>query len=74
LSQQATARDRGVFSGSYACVGGTSAVLPVALHIPGGPPPPVALVAGLLALLEHVEAEPSTGVGGENVPRRRPAP
>jgi Ni,Fe-hydrogenase III small subunit len=48
-------RDGGVFSGSYACVGGVSAVLPVDLHIVGCPPSPVALLKGLLALLENVE-------------------
>src|SRR5471032_2135619 len=52
------ARDGGVFSGSYACVGGVSAVLPVDLHIPGCPPSPIALLVGLLALLESA----STGV------------
>src|SRR5512142_506234 len=48
-------RDGGVFSGSYACVGGGSAVLPVDLHIVGCPPSPIALLKGLLALLECVE-------------------
>ena len=49
------ARDGGVFSGSYACVGGVSAVLPVDLHIRGCPPSPNALLKGLLALLETVQ-------------------
>jgi Ni,Fe-hydrogenase III small subunit len=44
--------DGGVFAGSYACVGGVSAVLPVDLHIRGCPPSPIALLRGLLALLE----------------------
>lgn len=48
-------RDGGVFSGSYACVGGVSAVLPVDLHIGGCPPSPTALLQGLLALLDCVE-------------------
>jgi Ni,Fe-hydrogenase III small subunit len=48
------ARNGGVFAGSAACVGGVSAVLPVDLHIPGCPPSPVALLRGLLALLENV--------------------
>ena len=48
------ARDGGVFSGSYACVGGVSVVLPVDLHVPGCPPSPTALLKGLLALLETV--------------------
>jgi Ni,Fe-hydrogenase III small subunit len=49
------ARDGGVFSGSYACVGGVSTVLPVDLHIRGCPPSPIALLKGLLALLETVQ-------------------
>src|SRR5437764_1224627 len=54
------ARDGGVFAGSYACVGGVSAVLPVDLHIRGCPPSPIALLKGLLALLETVQ----TGANG----------
>jgi len=48
------ARNGGVFAGSAACVGGVSAVLAVDLHIPGCPPSPVALLKGLLALVESV--------------------
>ena len=48
------ARDGGCFAGSYAVVGGVSAVLPVDLHIPGCPPPPLEMLRGLLALLETV--------------------
>ena len=51
------ARDGGFFSGSYACVGGVSAVLPVDLHIGGCPPSPIALLRGLLALLETVQSD-----------------
>jgi Ni,Fe-hydrogenase III small subunit len=50
------ARDGGMFSGSPACVGGVSQVLPVDLHIRGCPPSPVVLLKGLLALLESVAA------------------
>jgi Ni,Fe-hydrogenase III small subunit len=53
------ARDGGVFSGSYACVGGVSVVLPVDLHIRGCPPSPITLLKGLLALLETVQADRS---------------
>jgi Ni,Fe-hydrogenase III small subunit len=53
----ACARDGGVFAGSYACAGGVSAVLPVDLHIPGCPPSPLALLGGLLALLEGASAD-----------------
>ncbi|PDQ19726.1 hydrogenase [Mesorhizobium sanjuanii] len=50
------ARNGGCFAGSYAVVGGVSEVLPVDLHIPGCPPPPVEILKGLLALLEGVNA------------------
>jgi Ni,Fe-hydrogenase III small subunit len=42
----------GVFAGSYACAGPVSTVIPVDLHIPGCPPPPVELLKGLLALMD----------------------
>lgn len=45
-------RDGGVFAGSYACVGGVSAVIPVDVHILGCPPTPMQLLEGLLALLQ----------------------
>jgi Ni,Fe-hydrogenase III small subunit len=48
------AADGGMFAGSYACVGGVSAVVPVDLHIRGCPPRPVDLLKGLLALLQDV--------------------
>lgn len=59
------ARDGGIFSGSYACVGGVSAVLPVDLHIRGCPPSPIALLKGLLALLECVDHGMTADVGKE---------
>jgi NADH-quinone oxidoreductase B subunit len=46
------ARDGGIFAESYAVAGGVEAVVPVDLHIPGCPPNPTALLAGLLTLLE----------------------
>ena len=42
----------GMFSGSYACGGPVSAVLPVDLSIPGCPPPPIEILKALLALVE----------------------
>ncbi|MCB9946593.1 MAG: NADH-quinone oxidoreductase subunit NuoB [Rhodospirillaceae bacterium] len=48
--------DGGCFAGSYAVVGGVSAVVPVDLHIRGCPPSPTALLQGLLALLEQASA------------------
>ena len=44
--------DGGLFAGSYAVTGGVSQVVPVDLHIRGCPPPPVAILKGLIALLE----------------------
>ena len=49
----ACARDAGIFAGSYAVAGGVKDVIPVDLHIPGCPPSPKALLAGLLALLQN---------------------
>ena len=45
-------RDGGIFAPSPACVGGVSRVVPVDVHIAGCPPTPLALLSGLLALLE----------------------
>jgi len=50
------AKDGGCFAGSYAVVGGVDAVVPVDLHIPGCPPAPIAMLKGLLALIERVDS------------------
>jgi len=44
--------DGGLFAGSYACIGAVEKVVPVDLRIRGCPPDPIALLKGLLALLE----------------------
>jgi Ni,Fe-hydrogenase III small subunit len=44
-------RDAGIFRGSYAVVGGVADVVPVHAVIPGCPPSPHALLAGLLAVI-----------------------
>ena len=44
--------DGGIFSRSYAVIGGVSGVVPVDLHIRGCPPDPIQLLKGLLTLLE----------------------
>jgi Ni,Fe-hydrogenase III small subunit len=49
----------GVFDNSYACAGPVSAVIPVDLSIPGCPPPPIAILKGLLALLAQPGAAES---------------
>jgi Ni,Fe-hydrogenase III small subunit len=43
--------DGGLYAGSYACVGGVSAVIPVDLHLSGCPPTPANLIKGLLTLM-----------------------
>jgi len=40
----------GVFGRSFICAGGVSSVLPVDFEVPGNPPPPLAILHGLLAL------------------------
>ena len=51
----ACAADGGIFSGSYAVVGGVSQVVAVDLHIGGCPPAPVDILKGLIALLEPAQ-------------------
>ena len=41
----------GMFAQSYACVGSVSQVVPVDIHIPGCPPTPTQLLAGMLSLM-----------------------
>jgi Ni,Fe-hydrogenase III small subunit len=57
------ARDGGCFAGSYAVMGGVSKVLPVDLHIPGCPPPPIDILRGLIALLEGVNVKTGASRG-----------
>lgn len=55
------ARGGGCFAGSYAIAGGVEAVLPVDLHIPGCPPEPAIILAGLLALMQAGAARGGAG-------------
>ena len=50
----------GLFVGSYACVGAVASVIPVDLAIPGCPPAPLALLKGLIALLDAKRATPAS--------------
>jgi Ni,Fe-hydrogenase III small subunit len=45
------ARDGGIFRGSYAVVGGVGDVVPVDAVIPGCPPAPTAILAGILDVI-----------------------
>jgi len=44
-------RDGGIFGAGYATCGGVAKVLPVDVTIPGCPPPPVAILEGILAAI-----------------------
>jgi Ni,Fe-hydrogenase III small subunit len=46
----------GVFEGSYAVIGAVDKVIPVDLHIAGCPPRPIALLEGLIALVDKAVA------------------
>jgi Ni,Fe-hydrogenase III small subunit len=43
--------DGGIFSGTYAVLGGADKIFPVDLKIPGNPPTPTQILTGLLALM-----------------------
>ncbi|MBU2739023.1 NADH-quinone oxidoreductase subunit NuoB [Acidithiobacillus concretivorus] len=44
----------GVFGESFACAGGLEKIVPVDLWLPGCPPPPLAIIHGLLSLVGRV--------------------
>jgi len=45
--------DGGIYKGTYAVIGGVDKLLSVDLKIPGNPPTPAQILAGLLALLKN---------------------
>ncbi|MFA5221042.1 MAG: NADH-quinone oxidoreductase subunit B family protein [Methanoregula sp.] len=45
--------DGGIFKGTYAVLGGADKLFPVDIKIPGNPPTPTAILAGLLALMQR---------------------
>jgi Ni,Fe-hydrogenase III small subunit len=47
----ACAASGGVFGPSFACAGGVAEVLPVDRTVPGCPPPPLAVLEALLAVM-----------------------
>ena len=58
----------GVFEGSYAVIGAVDKVIPVDLHIRGCPPRPIALLEGLIALMEKLAANPQSSRRAEPAP------
>ena len=50
--------DGGIFGESFACAGGVDKVIPVDFIVPGCPPPPLAIIQGLLAAAGQVTAQP----------------
>ena len=64
----------GIFGESYASLGRVSNVIPVDVEIPGCPPPPTALLAGILAAITAAAppAEPSLAPADEPQPAMRP--
>jgi Ni,Fe-hydrogenase III small subunit len=45
--------DGGIYRGTYAVLGGADQLFPVDLKIPGNPPAPKEILAGLLALMKQ---------------------
>lgn len=50
--------DGGIFGKSFASAGGVAEVIPVDFVVPGCPPPPLAIIHGLLAAAGQVNARP----------------
>lgn len=50
------ARDGGIFGASYATCGGASKVIPIDVAVPGCPPPPLAILEGILAAVRAAAA------------------
>jgi Ni,Fe-hydrogenase III small subunit len=49
--------DGGIYAGTYAVLGGADKLFPVDLKIPGNPPAPKEILAGLLALMKQARSD-----------------
>lgn len=54
-------RDGGIYGESYATVGGVAKVIPVDVIVPGCPPPPTAVLQGILTAVSAVVSAPDKG-------------
>jgi Ni,Fe-hydrogenase III small subunit len=67
----ACAVSSGVFAGSFVCAKGLASVLPVDVEIPGHPPPPLAILHGLLLAVGRSASaslvSPSPAIGASSV-------
>jgi Ni,Fe-hydrogenase III small subunit len=63
----ACALSGGVFAESFACAGGVANVLPVDVEVPGNPPPPLAILHGLLVAVGRAVPAPLASPAGSEV-------
>jgi Ni,Fe-hydrogenase III small subunit len=53
-------KDGGIFGTGYATCGGVANVIPVDVTVPGCPPPPLAVLQGILTAVSAMEREPGS--------------
>jgi Ni,Fe-hydrogenase III small subunit len=61
----ACALSGGVFGASFACAGGVAEALPVDVEVPGNPPPPLAILHGLLVAVGRKPSAPWPALAGD---------
>jgi Ni,Fe-hydrogenase III small subunit len=57
----------GIFGSSFAVSGGASEIVPIDVVIPGCPPPPLAILHGLLLVVERKPPSKSVSLASEQV-------